>query len=383
MQLWSLFWHIRVLTDQPAAVSWIGLARFLPLLFFSLIGGLMADIYNRRKIMFVTQTAMAVVALVLGLLTWTGLIQLWHLYLLTGIQAIAQAFDLPSRQALVPNLIDNKDDLPSAFSMTSIAFDMGAIVGPALSGIVISTLGQEATYLINAVSFGAVLLALVLMGDVPQVATPQKRQNGFDREAIAEGVRFILSKPIILSSMLLDFFATFFSSANTLLPFVARDILHVDAIGYGWLSAAQSIGAVVVAVVISQRTFIRRQGLILLWAVVAFGAATILFGLSTSYVLTMLALIFIGAADAASTIVRNTIRQLLTPDYIRGRMIGINQIFFTGGPQLGEIEAGLVAQSFGTPMSIIVGGLGCILAVIFIAWRWPQLPKYNGDEALT
>ncbi|RPJ00719.1 MAG: MFS transporter, partial [Chloroflexi bacterium] len=382
MQLWALFWHIRTLSAEPIAVSGIGLVRFLPILVFSLIGGLVADSFNRRAVLFLTQTTMAVVALVLGLLTATGQIMIWQIYLLTAIQAMAVAFDLPARQALVPNLVPAQD-LPSAFSMQSIAFDLGAIVGPGLSGVVIATLGQEYTYYFNAVSFLAVITALLLIGHVQQdtrAAGAQDRPQRFSVEAIREGVRFIRRQPVILSSMILDFFATFFSSANTLLPYVARDILKVDAIAYGWLSASQSIGAVGAALVMSQRTRIRRQGMLMIGAVIVFGLATVLFGLSRTFGLTMAALILVGASDSVSTILRNTIRQLLTPDYIRGRMTSINQIFFAGGPQLGEIEAGLVAQVFGTPAAIISGGLGCVLAATWIGGRWPQLRRYDGSK---
>ena len=226
------------------------------------------------------------------------------------------------------------------------------------------------------------LVALVQIGIIPQQAVPQqadKRKISLD--AIREGIQFILSQPIILSSMLLDFFATFFSSANTLLPFVANDILKVGVIEYGWLSAAQAIGAVTVALVFSQRANIHRQGAILLGSVGVFGVATAVFGLSSSFLLTMITLNpDRRGSDTVSTILRNTIRQIQTPDFIRGRMVSINQIFFMGGPQLGEIEAGAVAQAFGIPASIVVGGVCCILAVLGVAVFYPQLRRYRGDE---
>jgi MFS family permease len=165
-----------------------------------------------------------------------------------------------------------------------------------------------------------------------------------------------------------------------MMPIIARDILKVGEYGYGLLSSAQSIGAVAAGLVISQINAIRRQGPIFLAAVVVFGLATIAFGLSHNFLLAMAALILMGAADSVSTIIRNTIRQLQTPDYIRGRMTSINQLFFQGGPQLGEVEAGVVAQLFGVPAAIISGGVGCILAVMWIAKRFPQIAVYNGDE---
>ncbi len=396
MQIWSIFWQIRTLTDQPIALGAVGLARILPIILFSLIGGVIADTLNRRKLIFFTQSVMALAALVLAMLTLTQRIQLWHIYLLTAIQAFAVAFDSPARQALVPNLVPARD-LPNAFSLNSIAMQVGSIVGPALSGLVIAYFGLSYVYFFNAASYGAVILALVLIGPVKQqimkpaaqdvAQAAQKRgvlgslsRRGVNLKAIQEGIRFILHQPIILSTMLIDFFATFFASANTLLPIFAVDILKVSVVQYGWLSAAQSVGAVIAALVISQLKEIRRQGPIFLWSVVIFGLATVAFGLSPTWQIAFVALVFVGAADSVSTIIRNTIRQLQTPDYIRGRMTSINQIFFMGGPQLGEMEAGLVAQLFGPVFAVISGGIGCIAAVMWIMRRWPQLRTYNGDE---
>lgn len=379
MQQWALFWHISQLSKDPIAVSIVGGVRFLAVLAFSLLGGLVADRYNRRNILFLTQTTAMIVAIALGLLTFFDVIQLWHIYALTAIQAAAMAFDLPARQSLVPNLVP-RDILPSAFSLQSIAFNTGAIVGPAMSGVVIGYLGQEAVYFINAVTFLAVIVALILLGDVPQ--TQKVIQRGF-RAAwadIRDGVRFIRSQPLIMSTMILDFIATFFSSANTLLPFFAQNVLRVGEVAYGWLASAQSIGAVTVGLIVSQFHNIRRQGILLLGSVVVFGAATILFGLSRLYAVVFLSLILIGAADSVSTIIRNTIRQLNTPDALRGRMTSINQIFFMGGPQLGEIESGAVAQLFGVPFAILTGGIGTILGVWLVTSIWPALPRYNGDE---
>ena len=379
MQISALFWHIRVLTGtpQPLALGGIGLARILPIIIFSFLGGPVADTLNRRHILFVTQTAMVLVALALAVLTWTGQITIWYIYVLTAIQATAIAFDGPARQAMIPNIV-SKEDLPNAFSMSSIAMNTGSIIGPALSGIVIVTLGQAYTYFFNALSFLAVILALILIGPVQQDA----RKSGIHLRAAMDGVRFIISKPIILSTMLIDFVATFFASANTMMPIVARDILKVGEIGYGWLASAQAIGSVAAGVIVSQFHRIRKQGPIFLAAVFIFGGATIFFGLTRHFVLAMLALILMGAADAVSTIIRNTIRQLQTPDHIRGRMTAVNQVFFQGGPQLGEVEAGIVATLWGVPFAIISGGIGCIVGVGFIIMKWPQLRSYNGDEYL-
>ncbi len=379
MQISALFWHIRILTGEPEplALGGIGLARILPVIIFSFLGGPLADTLNRRRILFVTQTAMALVALVLALLTFTEHITIWSIYLLTAIQATAVAFDGPARQAMIPNIVPPKD-LPSAFSMSSIAQNAGSIIGPALTGIVIVGLGQGYTYFFNAVSFLAVIIALVLIGPVMQ----DSKKSGIHLSAAMDGIRFIISKPIILSTMLMDFIATFFASANTMMPIVAKDILKVGEIGYGWLSSAQAIGSVAAGIVISQMQKLHKQGQIFLVAVIIFGASTVLFGATNAFPIAMFALILMGAADAVSTIIRNTIRQLNTPDHIRGRMTSINQIFFQGGPQLGEVESGIVASLFGVPAAIISGGIGCIVGTVLIVMRWPQLRRYDGEEHL-
>jgi MFS family permease len=377
MQIWAIFWHIRTLTEEPIALGGVGLARIIPVIVFSLVGGAVADALNRTRILFITQSFAAVLALALGLLTQFGHVTVWHIYAITALQAIAVAFDGPARQALVPNLVPAKD-LPNAFSMTSLAFQTGSIIGPALSGLTIAYAGQQAVYYINAASFFAVIIALLLIGNVPQKISEQAKVVSWT--SIREGIHFIINKPIILSTMLLDFVATFFASANTLMPIVAVDILKVGVVEYGWLSAAQSVGAVSAALVISQVHDIRKQGAVFLGSVAIFGLATVVFGLSSSFVLAWCALMVSGAADSVSTIIRNTIRQLQTPDYIRGRMTSINQIFFQGGPQLGEVEAGVVAQIFGAPFAIVSGGIACIAGMLLIVRKWPEIRHYNGDE---
>lgn len=381
MQFWGLLWHVRTLSDQPIALGVVGLVRVVPIVFFSLIGGAIADAFDRRKVLLVVESLLLANAAALGWLTAHGHASLAWLYLLTALQGGIFAFELPARQALVPNLV-KRDDLPGAFSLQSIAFQMGSILGPMLSGLVIAYAGQAWVYYANAASYLALIAALVLIGPVPQARRPlaAKRLRLVDAQAIAEGVRFILGQPIILSSMLLDFFATFFASANALLPIFARDIWQVGEVGYGWLAASASIGAALASLLLAFVKTLRRQGALLLWSVVVFGLATVAFGLAPSPWLGGLALAVTGAADTVSMVIRNTIRQLQTPDELRGRMTSVNQIFFVGGPQLGELEAGLAAQFLGAPLAVITGGIGCVLAVGWVAQRWPQLARYNGDE---
>ncbi len=380
MQVAAIHWHIRELTGtpDPLALGGIGLARILPVIVFSVFGGVFADTYNRRVILFITQTGMALTALGLAVLTFNGQTQIWHIYLLTALQAAAMAFDGPARQAIVPNIVPAKD-LPNAFSLNSIAFNAGAVIGPALSGIVIAAIGQGYTYFFNAISFLGVILALFAIGPIPQDI---RSVGGVSFSVIKEGFRFIFSRKIILSTMVMDFFATFFAAANTMLPIIARDILKVGEVGYGLLGAASSSGSVLAAFIVSQLPTIRKQGPVFLVAVIVFGLATVAFGFAQSFWLAFVALALMGASDSISTIIRNTIRQLNTPDHIRGRMTSINQIFFQGGPQLGEVRAGLVASVLGVPFAIISGGIWTIIAALLIMTKWPVLRQYDTHESV-
>lgn len=381
MQLWALYWHLRTLSDQPMVISGIGLMRFMPVILLSLIAGVAADRFDRRKMAILTQITLGVVALLLGLATSLGVMSLWLIFCLVIMQSVAVAFDGPARQALIPSLI-SRENLANAYSLNSIASKVGGILGPAICGVVIAFWGLQWAYWINAISYLAVIVALIAMGDIRTVLEKKTFELRETFNDIQEGIAFIKNSPIIFSVMILDFLGTFFSSANTLLPFVAMDILHIGPIQYGWLSASQAIGTLIIGLYLSQRTKLPRQGLLISISVVMFGLATILFGISTSFWLTMLALILIGAFDGLSSIIRNTVRQVLTPDTMRGRMMSITQIFFKGGPQLGEVESGLVAQLLGVPFAIISGGVGCVLAAWAVAKKFPQLWSFNGDEIL-
>ncbi|MGH2626261.1 MAG: MFS transporter [Anaerolineales bacterium] len=386
MQAAAILWHVNGLDPRPIALAGVGAARILPVLLLSLPAGAIVDVFNRRRLMLVTQTLLALLALSLAAITLAGEDRLPPLYALIAASAAAGTLDLPARQSLVPSLVP-RDDLPSAFSLNSIAFHFGSIAGPALGGLVLGRWGIGAAYLINAVSYLGVLAALAAMGPVEHARTAAgESARAALRPArlvasVREGLSFVFSQPIILSGMLLDFLATFFSSATALLPIFAREILAVGAQGYGWLVAAPSVGAAAAALSLTLVRRLRRQGPILLISVAVFGAATIVFGLSRAFWLTFSALAITGAADGVSTILRNTIRQLQTPDSLRGRMTSVNQVFFMGGPQLGELEAGLVAQWLGAPASVVTGGLGCLVAAAWVARRFPALRAYDGAEA--
>jgi MFS family permease len=382
MQSAAVLWHVSILVpdDRRAlALGLVGLIRVVPIILCSLISGVAADALDRRKMMLVTQSVMAVLAATLAVLTFGGLSAVWPVYLLTAVSSAAGAFDVPARQALTPNLVP-REHLPNAISLNSIMLQTASVAGPAIGGLLIATAGLGWVYAFNAVSFLTVIGALLMMRDPEGPAGERANRGDFTLAAGLEGLRFVFRAPLIRSTMLLDFFATFFSSATALLPIFAQDILHVGARGYGWLYAAPATGALITsAAMVPAVDFIERRGVVLIASIVTYGAATIAFGLSRSFWLTFACLAATGAADTVSTVFRNLIRQLETPDRIRGRMLGVNMVFFMGGPQLGELEAGLVANRFGPITSVVTGGIGCLLATAWIAASTPALRRYRRE----
>ena len=252
------------------------------------------------------------------------------------------------------------------------------MVGASVGGVVISSLGGVAVvYAFNAVSFLAVIVAVLGMKTVVRAKLPTRT---ISLQALRDGFHYLRQSPVIMGAMLMDFFATFFGSATTLLPIYASDILHVGAQGYGLLAAAPSVGSILSGGFMSVRSHFRWPGRVMLGATALYGIATILFGLSSLFWLSLFFFAFTGAGDTISMILRQTIRQLATPDRLRGRMTAINMMFAMGGPQLGDLEAGIVANLLGAPFAVITGGLGCLLAVALI-WRLARpLRDYDGSH---
>jgi MFS family permease len=378
MQTAAILWHVSLLVPpgrRALALGMVGLVRLMPIILFSIAGGTVADASDRRRVMLMTQTALGATALGLAVLSFRGLSHPWPIYALAAMGAAGAAFDSPARQALIPALVP-REHLPNAISLNAIMLQIASVTGPAVGGLVIATVGVEWVYAVNALTFVCVIVALLMMRDVPERDPGQV--SDVSVRSVREGLGFVFSSPIIRSTMLLDFFATFFSSATALLPIFAQDVLQVGATGYGWLYAAPSAGAVLTSVVMVRSIErIEHRGRVLIWAVAAYGCATIVFGLSTSFWLTFLCLAATGAADTVSMVLRNVIRQLGTPDHLRGRMTGISMVFFQGGPQLGELEAGLVAQWIGPAASVVTGGAGCLVATAWIAARTPALRHYR------
>jgi MFS family permease len=381
MQNAALLWHVSLLVPpdrKGLALGLVGLARVVPIIVFSMISGVVADAWNRRRLMLFTQIAATLVAVALGILAFRGTTALWPIYLLAALGSAVGAFDLPARNSLVPTLVP-REHLPNAISLNTIMFQTASVLGPSLGGVLIAMTNVGWVYIANAISFLFVVGALLLMRDVPERApSVAGSRDDVSLHAALEGLRFVFRSPLIRSTMLLDFFATFFSSATALLPIFAQDILQVGAQGYGWLYAAPAVGALATSAVMVPRTErIERRGRTLLWAVAAYGLATVVFGLSRTFWLTFACLAMTGATDTVSTIIRNIVRQLETPDRLRGRMTGINMVFFLGGPQLGELEAGTVANWFGAAFSVITGGVGCLIAVGWVAAATPALRRYR------
>jgi MFS family permease len=380
MQLVAINWHLYLITNSALALGLVGAFRAVPIIVCSLMGGLMADVADRRRVMITTQAIMLTCSAVLALVTFGGLKRSWPIYLLTAIASAAWAFDTPARQSLMPALVP-AEDFPNAVSLSMLMFQIGMILGPTLAGFVLASHGPGVVYALNAVSFVAVILGLFLMRGTAHPAGNEERTR-ISVDALREGLQFVWRTPIIVQTMTLDFVATFFASANQLLPIFAKDILAVGARGMGFLAAAPAAGAVIAGLAMARVGTLKRQGSIVIASVAVFGIATMAFGLSRFFWLSLLMLAITGAADTVSTILRQTIRQLSTPNKLRGRMTSINMIFFMGGPQLGEVEAGGLASLIGAPLSVVTGGIGCLVAAAIASVKARSLRSYDATQTV-
>ncbi|NJN19278.1 MAG: MFS transporter [Oscillochloris sp.] len=373
----AVAWQVYEITGDPLALGAIGAARLIPLVFLALGAGVLADAFDRRKLLIFANLATLVCSLLLGLTTSLDMASLWMIYGLTALSAAATTLGMPARQAMVPSLVP-REHLAGALSLNITAWQLATVLGPTIGGLLIAAAGVGTVYWIDAATFLVIIGTLFLIRPQPVAAERRNLSMG----AAIEGLRFVMSNKLIWSTMLLDFLATFFSAATTLLPIFAADILKVGPQGMGLLFAAPSIGAVIASVITSVFGAGHRQGPLLLWAVAIYGLSTAVFGLSTSFWLSMLMLAINGAADTVSMVVRGTIRNLETPDEMRGRMISVNMLFFAGGPQLGEIEAGVAARLLGGPLSVFLGGLACTFLSGGVASAVPELRAYRDGTSL-
>ena len=365
-------WHVFALTGSAFHLGLIGIVQFLPALGLMLVAGAIADVHDRRRIMQVAQTVALAGALVLGVTTARGTITLVILYGVILVLAAASTFDGPARAALLPTLVP-REVFPRAVTIASTNQALAFATGPALGGLLIAAAGVAAVYAAYGVLVCGSLVALAFLrtirSDGPRGA-PSLR-------AIRDGLAFVRRRPVVLGCMVLDMFAVIFGGAAALLPIYAQEILRVGPRGYGLLSSSLEIGAILTSVVLMSRPPVRRTGRTLLVAVAAYGMATIVFGLSRWFPLSVAAYILVGAADQVSVVMRSTTIQLATPDELRGRVSAMNLLFIGASNQLGAAESGFVAALTSAPFAVVSGGVGCLVVVAVVALTNPALRAYR------
>jgi len=341
----------------------------------ALPAGQLADWANRKLILGIMQFLSAACSAGLAWVSWRHG-SIGAMYALLAASATCLALSGPARAALVPQIVPS-EKFANAVTWYSSVFQIAAVAGPAIGGWMIARAAWPALAVDAACAalFGAVVSLLPLKLPPPHREAPSI-------QSVATGVRFVWSTKIILATITLDLFAVLLGGAVYLLPAVARDILHINSFQYGCLRAAPAVGAVLMAVLMAHRRPMKHAGRAMLWAVAGFGAATIVFGLSHNYWLSLAMLFLTGAFDNISVLVRHTLVQVLTPDEMRGRVSAVNNVFINASNELGGCESGVTAWFFGTIASIVGGGIGTILVVLGVAWLWPQVREFGSlDEA--
>jgi MFS family permease len=371
----ALGWELYERTHSAFLLGMVGLVQIVPALILFLYAGHVADRFNRKLIVVITQVVLVLASLGLTALSyWHGpLLLIYGCLLLMGI---AVTFNNPAATTL-PAQIVPEEAFENTATWSSSSWQLATVVGPALGGLVIAVLrSATVVYVLNAVA--ALVFAILLMPiRVRPSAVPGRRET-HERTTwhqLREGMSFLRRTPIMLAAITLDLFAVLFGGATTLLPIFAKDILQVGPIGLGWLRAAPSIGALSVAFLLAHRPPFKRAGRTLLLAVAGFGAATIVFGLSRSFWLSLLMLFMLGGLDNISVVIRETLALTRTPDEMRGRVGAINGLFVNASSQLGGFESGLTAQLFGPTLSVAGGGVGTIMVVLVVALVWPELRR--------
>jgi MFS family permease len=378
MQATAILWHVSLLAPyghKGLALGIVGLTKVIPFFAFSMIGGVIADAFNRRKLMIITQTGMMISSGLLTVYAFSGMGHLPPVYILSALLAMFSSFDAPARHSLIPFLVP-RSEYPLAISVNSMMMKFSSVIGPALGGLMIAVSGVKGAYLFNAVSFAGVIYAAFAMRGLPIIK--KEERGSVSLSSALEGLRFVFGNKLIKATMLLDFFGSFFASATVLVPVFAQDILHAGPHEYGILMSATPAGALLASVIIThQMKKVKHKGQLVIVAVGVFGFANAMFGVSTSFWLSFFFLALAGAADSVSALLRGIIRQMSTPDHLRGRMVSVNMMFMQGGPQLGELEAGIAANAFGASLSVISGGIACVVTAVVSAWKVPMLLNYG------
>jgi len=368
----TVYWHVFALSRSEAALGWIGLAQFVPSLALTLVGGMAADAYDRRTVMRLAQLPYLATASLLCWATWQDTISVPLLYAAVFANAVAFAFDSPARQAFLPNLVP-LEAFPRAVTFSSTAAALAFATGPALGGLLIAAAGVEAAY-----AGYIVLVALNLIGlSFVRTLRSEAERRAPSWRAVREGLAFVRQSPVVLGCMALDMFAVILGGATALLPVYANEILAVGPRGYGLLTSSLEIGALAMSLVLLVRRPVGRAGSALLVAVALYGMATIGFGLSRSFPLSVALYMLAGAADQVSVVMRQTAVQLNTPDALRGRVSAVNMIFISASNQLGAVESGFLAAATSATFAVVSGGVGCLGVVAWTAWKLPELRRYR------
>ncbi|UOQ73824.1 MFS transporter [Hymenobacter cellulosilyticus] len=372
-------WQIFRLTGDPLALGFIGLAEALPSIGVSLYAGHVADSVKRKNIIIVTVTVLLLCAAALWALSSPaglpllakGSLYTLPLYVVIFISGIARGFLGPALFSFMPQLLPSRDKLANAITWNSTTYQASAVLGPAIGGYLVAHLGVANSY---AVATGLLLLALVQFAGIASRPLPPREGEKLSlQESVLSGLKFIFSNQLVLAALALDMFAVLFGGAVALLPVFAVDILHVGAAGLGHLEAAPAVGSVLMAVALTYFPLKRHAGRKLLWAVAGFGAATIAFALSTNFWLSLGLLFLTGVFDSVSVIVRSTLIHTFTPEYMKGRVSAVNNIFIGSSNEIGAFESGAAAKLMGVVPSVVFGGIMTIIVVLFTTWRADKL----------
>ncbi len=376
MLSFAIGWELWLRTRNELALGLVGLVQVIPVMVFSLPAGHVADQYNRKRIVLVTQILLAMCALGLAWISFSqGPVALVYLCLF-GI-GIARAFNNPAASTLLPQTVP-PEIFTSAATWSSSAWQLASIIGPAIAGSLVALLNRVTVNYVLDAAAGITFLVMVMFIQGRQLALSRRAAT---LESLSEGVRFIRSTREILAAITLDMFAVLFGGAVTLLPVYATDILKVGAQGLGLMRAAPSIGALLMAVALAHLPPFRRAGRTLLIAVAGFGLATIVFGLSRSFWLSILMLAVLGGLDNISVVIRSTLLLTRTPDEMRGRISAVNSIFISTSNELGGFESGATAALVGPVISVVAGGIGTILVVLSVAKAWPEMRNLKTLDA--
>ncbi len=379
MQSVAVGFQLYALTHRPLDLGYVGLAQFLPVFLLSLVAGQAADRFDRRRLGSSCGAVYVAASLVLWGVTRFGAATPGAIYTALVAVGIARAFYGPSVSALLPSIVP-REHFANAATLQSSSWQFAAIGGPSLGGALYAIAGSaEPVYAAAVIAFA---LSTVLMLFV-KTRTGRMEKKATSLSTVFAGIRYVRKARVLLGSISLDFFAVFLGGAVALLPVFATDILHVGALGLGFLRAAPSLGAGIMAVLLAFFPIRQRAGKKMLACVAIFGVATIVFGLSHSFVLSLVALVVLGAADMVSVVVRMTLEQAATPDAMRGRVSAVNMLFVGASNELGEFESGVAAAALGTIPAVIAGGVGTLIVVGLWALLFPALRDVDRAEAVT